>query len=78
MLLQPPQYQALPQPLQVPALPAPQQPLAIAYNPRGEKRKNTEIREEDRQRIILDDDRTDSVKRKSDGDDGKGEKEAYS
>ena len=27
--------------------------MAIEYNPRGEKRKNTQIREEDRKRIIL-------------------------
>ena len=29
---------------------------AIEYNPRGEKRKNTEVREEDRKRIILEND----------------------
>jgi len=30
--------------------------LAIEYNPRGEKRKNPQIREEDRKRILLEND----------------------
>ena len=55
-LPQPNQYPALPQPSQYPALPQPQQVPAIEYNPRGEKRKNTEVREEDRKRIILEND----------------------
>merc|ERR1711867_374210 len=50
-LRQAPQFYALPQPIQQHALA--QQPLGIAYNQRGGKRKNNEIREEDRKRIIL-------------------------
>ena len=52
----PPQQFALPQPNQQQALPPPQKNLAIEYIPRGEKRKNTQIREEDRKRITLEND----------------------
>ena len=73
-LPQPPKYPALPPPPQQPIIPAPQQPLAIDYNPRGEKRMNADVREEEKKKIILDDDRTDSVKRKGDGDGDGGKK----
>merc|ERR1711867_289340 len=54
-LPQPPQQPASAQPHQQLSLPPPQA-LALEYNPRGEKRKNIEIREIDRKRIILEND----------------------
>merc|ERR1712033_92491 len=62
-LPQPQQQLALPQPQQL-ALPSPQQHLAIDYDPRGVKRQNVDVRVGDRKKILLEDERTDAVKRK--------------
>merc|ERR1712121_179521 len=62
-LPQPQQQLALPQPQQL-ALPPPQQHLAIDYDPRGVKRINVDSRIGDRKKVLLEDERTDAVKRK--------------
>merc|ERR1712121_184429 len=62
-LPQPQQQLALPQPQQL-ALPPPQQHLAIDYDPRGVKRINVDSRIGDRKKDLLEDERTDAVKRK--------------
>ena len=64
-LPQPQQQYAVPAPYQQLALPQPQQQLAIDYDPRGVKRQNAEVRVGDRKKILLEDERTDAVKRKS-------------
>ena len=46
------------------ALPQPQQHLAIDYDPRGVKRINVDSRIGDRKKVLLEDERTDAVKRK--------------
>ena len=55
---------SLPQPQQQLVLSQPHQQLAIDYDPRGVKRENTDIRVGDRKKVLLEDERTDSVKRK--------------
>ena len=47
--------------------------MAIEYNPRGMKRSNANIRVDDRKKVLLEDERTDAVKRKSEND-GRQEK----
>ena len=82
-LMGPQQQLALPPPQQQLALPAPQQqldhvyprgPLAIEYNPRGIKRANANMRVGDRKKVFLEDERTNSVKRKSKNDGGQKKK----
>merc|ERR1712121_225901 len=46
------------------AQPRPQQHLAIDYDPRGVKRQSTDVRIGDRKKVLLEDERTDSIKRK--------------
>merc|ERR1712121_526452 len=46
------------------AQPQPQQHLAIDYDPRGVKRQSTDVRIGDRKKVLLEDERTDSIKRK--------------
>ena len=82
-LMGPQQQLALPPSQQQLALPAPHQqldhvyprgPLAIEYNPRGIKRANANMRVGDRKKVFLEDERTDSVKRKSNNDGGQQKK----
>merc|ERR1712243_307257 len=63
-LPQPQQQLALPPPQQQLALPPPQQHLAIDYDTRGVKRINVDSRIGDRKKVLLEDERTDAVKRK--------------
>merc|ERR1711867_39375 len=76
-LPQPPQQPASAQPHQQLSLPPPQA-LALEYNPRGEIRKNIEIREIDRKRIILENDMK-RLQRRNDKfiQEGKGLRELY-
>merc|ERR1712121_127236 len=50
------------------AQPQPQQHLAIDYDPRGVKRQSTDVRIGDRKKVLLEDERTDSIKRKMEND----------
>ena len=84
-LIGPEQYLALPLPPQQQqlALSAPQQQLAldhpggslaIEYNPRGMKRTNVNNRVDKRKKVLLEDERADAVKRKSENDGGQEKK----
>merc|ERR1711954_105516 len=83
-LIGPEQYLALPPPPQQQlALSAPQQQLAldhpggsleIEYNPRGMKRTNVNNRVDKRKKVLLEDERADAVKRKSENDGGQEKK----
>merc|ERR1711954_169766 len=80
----PPQQQlALSAPQQQLALSAPQQQLAldppggslsIEYNPRGMKRTNVNNRVDKRKKVLLEDERADAVKCKSENDGGQEKK----
>ena len=77
LALPPPPQQQLalpPPPQQQLALDHPGGSLAIEYNPRGKKRTNVNNRVDKRKKVLLEDERADAVKRKSENDGGQEKK----
>ena len=77
-LIGPEQYLALPPPPQQQlALDHPGGSLAIEYNPRGMKRTNVNNRVDKRKKVLLEDERADAVKRKSENDGGQEKRDLF-